>query len=201
MKTNKSMRVLWASAISTGCLAALVAAPTTAFAAADASILIPKPAEFIPALIAFLVIWFVLAKFAWPMILKNLDARQAKIKGDLDEADAAKQKAAEDLRTYEEKIADAQREADEIIADAKHTAEQSRSQIIAKAQADAADIISKAHEAVETERRTAMSSLTGEVADLSVEMAGRIIDEKLDDATQRKLVEKYLTEAGSLNGK
>jgi F-type H+-transporting ATPase subunit b len=183
-------------------LAALVACPTPALAesAADASILIPKPAEFIPALIAFLIIWFVLAKFAWPKIIKVLDDRQAKIQSDMDEAEASKLKAAEDQQTYEDKLVEAQREADEIIADAKRAAESERAQIVSKAQTEAASIISRAHEAVESERRTAMNSLTDQVADLSVEMAQKIIGNSLDADTQHKLIEKYLTEAGNLDG-
>ena len=71
-----------------------LAAPSLAFAeeesAAGINILIPKLSEFIPALIAFLVIWFIFAKFAWPAVIGMLDKRQETIKNNLDEAEAAK---------------------------------------------------------------------------------------------------------------
>ena len=50
------------------------------------AILLPKLSEFVPAAIAFVVIWVLLAKLAWPSILKMMDARENKIKSDLDEA-------------------------------------------------------------------------------------------------------------------
>lgn len=65
-------------------LAALVPTPAFAEAPSGADLLLPKMAEFIPALIAFLVIWFVLAKLAWPSILGMMEKRQQKIQDDLD---------------------------------------------------------------------------------------------------------------------
>lgn len=179
---------------------AIVACPTPAFAeGADASILVPKMAEFIPALIAFLIIWAIMAKSAWPKILDALDNRQKKIQDDINEADAAKAKAAEELEELDRKLADAQRQSDEIIAEAKRAAEQSRSEILAKAQDDAASIIARAHESVENERRVATNELRNSVADLSVEMASKIIGESLDDKAHRKLIEKYFSEVGDFD--
>ena len=81
--------------------AAVLATPTFALAeGVGADILIPKPAEFIPALIAFLVIWFVLAKLAWPSILGMMEKRQKKIQDDLDSAAESKAKAAEEAKSY-----------------------------------------------------------------------------------------------------
>jgi len=165
----------------------------------SASILIPKPAEFVPALIAFCVIWFVLAKFAWPMIMKTLDDRQAKIQGDLDAAEKAKADAAQEKKDYEAKIADAHREAGEIIASAKKDAEAERAEVLAKAQREASQVIAKSHEAVESERHKAMIELSGSVVDLSVEIAGKIIGNELSDDQQRALAEKYLKEVGNPN--
>ena len=76
--------------------AAVLATPTFALAeGVGADILIPKPAEFIPALIAFLIIWIVLAKLVWPQVLQMMDKRQQKIQDDLDAAAKSKQEAAE----------------------------------------------------------------------------------------------------------
>ena len=71
-----------------GAAAIVAAAPTVALAdsPSGADLLLPKPAEFIPALIAFLVIWVVLAKLAWPSILGMMEKRQQKIQDDLDAA-------------------------------------------------------------------------------------------------------------------
>ncbi|MBR3157496.1 MAG: F0F1 ATP synthase subunit B [Atopobiaceae bacterium] len=179
-------------------LAALATAPTTAYAA-GADILIPKPAEFIPALIAFLAIWLILAKLAWPMIIKTLDAREEKIAGDINAAEQTRADAETTAKEAQDSLAAAHREALDIIAAAKREGEDERAKIIAEAQTSANGIIAKAHEAVENEREKAMIQLSGQVVDLSVEIASKIIGDALDETEQRHLAEKYLLEVGSLN--
>ena len=179
--------------------AAVLATPTFALAeGVGADILIPKPAEFIPALIAFLIIWIVLAKLVWPQVLQMMDKRQQKIQDDLDAAAKSKQEAAEQAKGYEDKLVEAHREAEAIIAKAKKEAEEERSHVLAKAQREAADIIAKAHGAVDSERHKAM---IGSVVDLSVEIATKIIGNDLSEAEQRKLAEKYLAEVGAPDDK
>ena len=189
-----------------GASLALVAAPAVAQAeesAVGADILIPKMAEFIPALIAFLVILVVLSKLVWPSVLGMMEKRQEKIKSDLDvksdldEAERSKIKAAEEARSYEAKILDAHHEADQIVAKAKKEAEEVRSAVLAKAQREAADIIAKAHGAVDSERHKAMIELSSSVVDLSVEIASKIIGNDLSEEEQRRLAEKYLAEVST----
>ena len=122
-------------------LAALVPTPAFAEAPSGADLLLPKMAEFIPALIAFLVIWFVLAKLAWPSILGMMEKRQQKIQDDLDAAANEKVAAEKEHREYQAQIAEARHEADEIVAKAKREAEAERSRILAKAQEDAAQML------------------------------------------------------------
>ena len=160
-------------------------------------ILIPKMAEFIPALIAFLVIWVVLAKLVWPQVLAMMEKRQQKIQDDLDAAERSKVQAAEEARSYEAKILDAHHEADAIVAKAKKEAEEVRSAVLAKAQREAADIIAKAHGAVDSERHKAMIELSSSVVDLSVEIASKIIGNDLSVEEQRRLAEKYLAEVST----
>lgn len=167
----------------------------------SASILIPKPAEFIPALIAFLVIWFLLAKYAWPTIIKTLDDRQAKIQEDLDAAERTRAEVEKEKHEYATRVDQAQREAGEIVAEAKKDAESVRSEVLAKAQKEASGIIAKSHEALEGERRKAMIELSGSVVDLSVEIAGKIIGNDISEDQQRALAEKYLAEVGKTNDK
>lgn len=177
-------------------LAVLIPTPAFAEAPSGPEILLPKMAEFIPALIAFLIIWVVAAKFVWPSVLGMMDQRQQKIQGDLDAAAAEKASAVKEHQEYQAQIANAQNEADEIIAEAKGQAEAERARILAKAQEEAAATVAKARDAVSSERRKAMAKLSDSVIDLSVEIAGKIIGNSLSDSDQRKLAEKYLVEVG-----
>lgn len=180
-------------------LGTVLSLPTVALAESPSGpdLLLPKPAEFIPALIAFLIIWLIMAKLAWPSILGMMEKRQQKIQDDLDSAEKSKAKAAAEAQSYEDKLVDANRKAKEIISEAKKEAEEERSQILAKAQHEASDIIAKAHGAVDSERRKATIELSSSVVDLSVEIASKIIGNDLTEDQQRRLAEKYLAEVSA----
>ena len=87
----------------------------------------------------------------------------------------------------------------QIIADAKKTGEAVKADITAKAQAEAAGMIEKAHAAIEADKKAAIAELQGSVADLSVAVASRLIGEDLNDDEHRKIIERYVNEAGSFN--
>ena len=203
MKVNKSMVARLAGATS----AALVASallPTAALAeetVSGADLLLPKMGEFIPALVGFVVIFVVLAKFAWPKVLANLDAREAKISDDIAAAEKTRTEANEQLEQYKAELAHAQADADAIIDEARGTAQKAKERIVDDANKQASDILARGRAALESERRAALVDLTDTVADVSVNAAAKIIDKNLDTEAQRKLVEKYLDEVGGFNAR
>lgn len=116
------------SAIALSASAAALLMPVSAFAedgAAGADILIPKMAEFIPALIAFLIIWIVLAKVALPGIMKTMEERGKKIEESLDEAEKTKQEAIAKRAESDSIVTDARRQAADIVLEARKDAESS----------------------------------------------------------------------------
>lgn len=181
----------------------VLAVPAQAFAEESsnkAEILIPKMAEFIPALIAFLIIWVVLAKFAWPQILSMMDERGKRIQESLDEAETTKKKAIASRKEYDELVTDARRKSADIVLEARKDAEAERVRIIEAAHKEAEDIIAKAHANAEDERNAIYAAAAASIADLSVSVASKIVGETLDqDGEQRRLIERYVKEAGSLN--
>ena len=198
---NTAMRVASRAVVALGVALATPAVALAEESAVGPDILIPKMAEFIPVLIAFLIILAVLAKLVWPPVLEMMEKRQQKIQSDLDAAERSKLQAAEEAKSYEAKILDAHHEADAIVAKAKKEAEEVRSAVLAKAQREAADIIAKAHGAVDSERHKAMIELSSSVVDLSVEIASKIIGNDLSVEEQRRLAEKYLAEVGKSDGR
>lgn len=198
MNTNKLGFLKPAAAAGALCAGLQFAAPAPAYAA-GADILLPKPAEFIPALIAFLIIWVIMAKMAWPMIIKILDERQEKIQSDLDEAAKIRLDADDAKAAYYGLLEEADRRADEVLAEAKRDAEVLRADMLAKAQRESQAIIAKAHDVIDAEREKAMAELSSSVVDLSVEIASKVIGDALDVEQQRALAIKYLSEVGSLD--
>ncbi|MDO5044408.1 MAG: F0F1 ATP synthase subunit B [Coriobacteriia bacterium] len=163
------------------------------------NIIIPKLSEFIPGVIAFLVIWFLLGKFAWPSIAGMLDKRSETIRESLASAEAARIEAQQLLDEYKKQLADARRESAEILAEAKRSGEVVRSDLTSRAQAEADEILNRARRSIEAEKQQASADLQSSIADISVNVAGKLIGQDLSDAEHRKLIEKYISEVGNFN--
>lgn len=160
------------------------------------TLLLPNMAEFIPACIAFIIIYLIMSKLAWPSVLKMMEDRENKIAGDLKAAEEARTKAETEAKNVDLAIDEAQRQAADIIAQAKRKAQEERAQILADAQKDAAVTIARGKDVIDAERKRAMEDLSRSVIDLSVEIAGKIIGNDLSDDEHRALAAKYLQEVG-----
>nr|WP_329934708.1 F0F1 ATP synthase subunit B [Slackia isoflavoniconvertens] len=188
-------------ALSAGALA--LSCPTYAFASQEGGIeaILPEMSEFIPMLVAFIILWIVLAKFGWPVFDKMLEKRANTIRDDLKNAEEARQESERVLAEYQQQLAEAKVQASKIVADAKKAGEDVKADITAKAQAEAAGMIEKAHVAIEAEKKAAIADLQGSVADLSINVAAKLIGNDLTDDEHRKMIERYVAEAGSFNAK
>ncbi|MDO4596349.1 MAG: F0F1 ATP synthase subunit B [Coriobacteriaceae bacterium] len=180
--------------------------PVAAFAegsgsAGGAEILIPKPAEFVPALIIFLVIWFLLAKFVWPKVMSTLESREEHIEKSIEEAEQTKAAAVEVRNEADTVVADARRKASDIVLSARSDAEKERARIVADAHVEAEDIITKARERAVDEQRRMYDNATDSIAKVSVAVASKIVGDKLaeDKDLQRDIIKKYIAEVGNLN--
>lgn len=198
MKTRITGHLVKACGLATAILAAT---PVMAFAeeeeaSSGIALLIPKLAELIPAIIAFSIIFLVLSKFVWPAVMKMMDDREQAIQGEFLAATAAKEEAEKAVEESAQIIADARKQADGIISKAKDDADAERNRILVEAHTQAAATIAQGHKVVETERTRAMNDLSRSVVDLSVEIAGKIIGNNLDEDQHRALAEHLLDEMG-----
>lgn len=181
---------------------AACAFPTLAFASEGSggiSAILPEMDEFVPMLIAFIILWIILAKFGWPKFEGMLSKRENTIKEALEKAESTRVESERVLAEYQKQLDEAKAQSAQIVADAKKTAEAVKADITAKAQTEAAAMIEKARDAIEAEKKAAVAELQGSVVDLSISVAGRLIGEDLDDDQHRKIIERYTTEAGSFN--
>ena len=163
------------------------------------SLLIPKLGEFIPMLIGFLVLWAILAKLAWPAFIGMIDKRAAKIKESLEKAEEAKLESERLLEEHRTLLAQAKKESAEIIASAKQQAEHVKAEITASAQTEAENIIAKARQAIENEKKAAIIELQASAANMTINVARKVIGTDLSAAEHRTIIERYLAEAGSFN--
>ncbi len=162
-------------------------------------LIIPKTTEMLVNLVAFVVLFIVLGKFAFPPITKMLDERAERIRESLEKAEETRVEAERLLEEYKAQMAEARQEAAKIIEQGRSVAENMKAEILAKAREEAEAEKAKALEAIKAERAAAMAALQSAVADLSVSVASRIIGEKLSPSDHAALIERAIAEVGSLD--
>lgn len=159
--------------------------------------ILPEPNEIIYGGSAFLILFGVLAKVAYPAIKKGMDARTERIRDSIDEADKLKAEAAATLAQHQASVADSKNEANRIVEEARQAAEAVRADIIARAEAEANELKAKAREDVEAGKARAISELQGQVGDLTIALAEKVVERSLDDATNRQLIDNYINNLGN----
>lgn len=156
------------------------------------TIILPAAAELVYGAIAFVIVYFVISKLAFPKLNTMLEERRVEIQGKMEAAEASLQEAEESRRGYEASIRDARGEAARIVEDARGQAEQVRANLIAQAEEEAASIRERARADAASERERTLTELRGEVGRLSVELASRIVGKELDATTHQSLVDEYI---------
>lgn len=162
-------------------------------------VILPAAAELVYGTVAFAIVFFILSKFAFPRLNTMLDDRRAAIQGKMEEAESRLQEAEQSKREYEESIRDARGEAARIIDEAKSQAEQVRANLVEQAEQEAAQIRERARADAAAEHDRTLSQLRGEVGELSVELASRIVGRELDASTHQALVDEYIQNLSSSN--
>jgi F-type H+-transporting ATPase subunit b len=144
-------------------------------------------------LLMFIIVLVILKKFAWKPILNALDKREKSIEESLRSADRAR-KEMEQLKADNEKIiAQARVERDGMLKETKQLSEKILKEAREKAVVETKRLIETAREQIENEKALAVTEIRNQVAELSVDIAEKILREKLKDGKQQKeLIDKLL---------
>jgi len=151
-----------------------------------------NPGVSIWTLVVFLLLLYALAKWAWPQILKAVEAREQKIRAQIEAAEKANQDAQKLLAEYEQRLAAAKGEAQELLAAGRTAGEKLREDIMARARAEHEELIGRARREIAAEREKAVAELRREAVELSLAAAGKVIEKNLDTEADRRMVQDYL---------
>lgn len=143
-------------------------------------------------LISMIVFLLVMGKYAVPPIMKALDERERRIKDSLDSAEQALAKAEQISKDNQKALKEAEIQAQKIRKEALEEAELLRADKIEKAREEAGKIVEDAKRSVEQAKKQALIELRNEVAELAVRSASIIIEAELDQAKNKKLVDKFI---------
>jgi len=150
------------------------------------------PGLFIWTIVTFLILCFVLAKFAWKPLLQALENRENDIRSSIEDAQKARSEL-EHLNEESEKIiAEARSEAQEIRSEAKTSAEKIKVDIRSQAEEDGKKLMDEAHAQIQVEKDKAISEIRQEVVALTMSVAERVIGKNLSMEDNQKLIESSI---------
>lgn len=144
--------------------------------------------------INFLLLLYLLNRFLFKPVLGRLDERSSKISKGLEDAETAARDRELARQEREAAVAEARKEANEMIARANKIATDMRNEILTDARAEAEKVTTRAREEIVAEKDKAMAEIRGQVAELALVAAGKLVRHEMDDPTQRRLVEEFLAE-------
>jgi F-type H+-transporting ATPase subunit b len=141
----------------------------------------------------FLIVLFLLRKFAWKAILDSIDERNKSIEDALKSAERARSEIAQLKNENEALLQEARAERDKILRDAKAAADRLISEAQEKAAAEGQRLIQQAQETIKNEKNAALNELKNQIAALSLELAEKVLRTKLSDrSAQEALIQEYI---------
>lgn len=144
-------------------------------------------------LLIFIFLLLLLKKFAWKPILDSVNERESFIKNAMLEADKARNEMASIEESNQKVLKEARAEREALLKDARATGAEMIAQSRIDAQTEANKIIAQAQETIRNEKRAAVNELKNQVAQISLEIAEKVIDKELDNKNkQAELVDKFL---------
>lgn len=163
------------------------------------ALLLPDPNEAIAGIIAFVIVFVFAWKWAVPELNKRLEARQHAIRAELEAAESAKMEAESLLGDYRDQLAGAKIEAAQIVDDARTAGEEVKADVVGRAETAADQIRDRAKDEIAGERERVAGELRRQVADLSIDVAEKVVGASLDAERQRELVDRYIDDLGGVH--
>jgi F-type H+-transporting ATPase subunit b len=160
-------------------------------------LLLPGIGLLVWTLIAFLLVFFILKKFAWKIIIKSLNDREKGISDSLETAKKLKAEMALMKSENESLMQEAREERTKMLKEAKETRDKMVSDAKDQAKAEAAKVIADAHASIQTEKMAAITEVKNQIGNMVIEITEKVIRKQLDNKAEQ---EKYIQQmAGELH--
>jgi len=173
-------------------LVAVAGTPALAQEAHKVDLLSPNYGLMVWTLVIFLILLFVLSKFAFKPIIAAVEAREQALEDAINSAKRDREEAALLLAQHRAALDASRGEGQKLIADARVAAERVRTELVEQAHAEQARMLERARAEIDAERAKAIAELRREAVDLAILGAGKVIGQNLDRDANRKLVESFL---------
>jgi F-type H+-transporting ATPase subunit b len=147
--------------------------------------------------LVFGALCFVLWKFAWPPLVKATVEREKRIEAQLAEAERRNKEAQALLEEHKRLLEESRSKAHAMITEAKTFAEKERAAALEKTRQEQEELLARAVRDIAAEKERAVEELRREAVDVSLAAASKLLNQRLDSETDRKIVQEYLTSLGS----
>jgi F-type H+-transporting ATPase subunit b len=176
-------------------LLATTAAPAAAQegAAESPGLMSPNPGLMVWTILIFVALFLVLRRFAFPPILEAVEARERALEEAIEGAKRDRAEAERILKEQRAALEQSRGEAQRLLAEGRAAAERMRADLLGQARAEAEEAKNRALRDIEAERERAIADLRREAVDLALAGASKVIERNLDDASNRQLVESFLS--------
>jgi F-type H+-transporting ATPase subunit b len=148
------------------------------------------------AIVAFLILYLLLSKFAFGPLFGVMEKRAQLVKDQMSSAEESRKQAEQYLVQQKQAIEEARKEAYQIIEQAKTTSSHQAEQILEQARTEAGRLKEEALRDIESEKVKAIAALRSQVSGMSVLIASKVIEKQLDEASQKEIIDTYLKEVG-----
>ena len=153
--------------------------------------------QVITQIIGFLLMLWILRRYAWAPVLNLLEERRQKIAGEFQDADRRKADADRLKAQYEQELRGVEAVARQRLQEAVAEGQRVAAEIKAQANVDALARVARADDEIAREREKAKELLKEQMIRLSMRSAEKILRQRLDEATQRQLVSEFIDEVGA----
>ena len=149
-------------------------------------------------LVTFVILLALLAKFAFKPIAQALDRRGETIKKSIEDAEKSRADAKKLMEDYQKQIADARNEAGKVIEEARQLGERVRKEVVEKANAEASAVAQRAQEEIVRQKEKGVQELKDTVANLSIQIASKVLEKEVNEATHRQLIDSLIKDLGKV---
>ncbi|ANF98521.1 MULTISPECIES: F0F1 ATP synthase subunit B [Paenibacillus] len=152
--------------------------------------------SFVFTIIAFLILYWLLNRYAFGPLFSVMEKRRELIKQQMDEAAQTRQQATQYVEEQKAALQQARKDAQDIIEQARQTSNSQTEQLLNQAKEESMRLKDEAARDIENEKNKAVAALRSEIGAVSVQIASKVLQKEVDANAQEQLVDNYLKDVG-----
>lgn len=180
------------SPFSIALLSLVFATPAYAAEAAGGGLMALRLSLMFWTLLIFLILFFILKKFAFGPITAAVEARERALEEAIEGAKRDREEAKKAMEEQRKNIQEARTEAQRLIAEGRSAGDKLKSEMLEQTRVQQQELLERARRDIQGEKDRAVAELRREAVDLAIAGASKVIEKNLDDQSNRKLVEDFL---------